>query len=200
MVEFTCPRCCYNINYRSSMISHLNKKKLCELKGLDIIPNNYRDIILRDIDTTEVITMMCSDNEMKKHENEIEKYKEELKGVEDLKKEIIKLREENEKLKHQILKDTKGGYIYVLHNPAFEMYGDNVYKIGCSLDPRKRKKDFSTMYVSASTIVYVSPKFPNKLQAERKLFELMKEYRFVGNREFFDLELDKIIENVKKIK
>lgn len=183
-MEYVCPRCNYNTNRKANVIRHVENRKICTLRNLDVIPRDYKDIILRNIDTNEVIKCF--------NITQVEK-------MCDCSDEITKLRDEIKGLKDKLLKVTNGGYIYVLHNPIFESYGENVYKIGCSLNPDKRKADFSTMYISESDIVYVSNKFPNKLEAERTLFKIIDKHRCTRKREFFDLELRDIIKFIKSV-
>ena len=45
-------------------------------------------------------------------------------------------------------------FLYILHNPVFEFYGPNVYKVGFSYDPSRHKNDCSAMLLEESTIVY----------------------------------------------
>ena len=48
MVNFNCPRCCYSTIKKSNIIRHINRKSVCKLVRLDIIPINYRSIILKE--------------------------------------------------------------------------------------------------------------------------------------------------------
>lgn len=48
MVNYKCPRCNYETDRRSSIKSHINKKKVCKLIRFDIIPINYQDVILKE--------------------------------------------------------------------------------------------------------------------------------------------------------
>jgi hypothetical protein len=107
---------------------------------------------------------------------------------------------ENKRLNDELdaLRSKKyGGYIYVLYNDMFRHYGENVYKIGCSKQPTVRLLDYTTSYKDPSVIKYTSSKFNNKLKAEKYLFKLIDEYRMESNREFFELSLNEIIENIQ---
>lgn len=187
MVEFKCPRCCYSTEHKTNIIKHINRKKLCELDNLDVDPKDYKDIILRDIDPNDHIKLLLNQEKEKK------------KRIDEFYKIIKEKDEENKKLNEKLQGMTKGGYIYVLHNPAFETYGEHVYKIGCSVNPERRKKDFSTMYVSGSNIVYTSKFFPNKLKAEKYLFDILEVDRYTKNREFFDVDIDTIVRSIKTV-
>ena len=131
------------------------------------------------------------DNERLKEDNE--RLKED---NERLKEDNERLKEDNGKLKEDNGKLKEDGFLYVLYN---EMFGENIYKVGCSKDPKSRLKNFVTGYLKPSKLLYVSQKFDNKLVAEKKLFKSLNEYRLEENREFFKLELNLIIENIKFI-
>ena len=47
---YTCPRCLYKTVKKCNMLKHITKKNICDLKYLDIIPNDYKDFILREND------------------------------------------------------------------------------------------------------------------------------------------------------
>ena len=182
MVNYICPRCCYETDRKGNITRHINSKKVCKVTNLDVDINDYAYIILQNECTNKIIKIL--------HENEYTKYTE-------LEKENAKLKEEIDKLRKENIKDS--GYIYVLHNKTYNYHGENIYKIGCSKKPSVRLLDYSTSYVEQSTLEYISTRFDNKLKAEKHLFELLKNYRLKSNREFFQLPLDEIIKTIKTI-
>lgn len=91
-----------------------------------------------------------------------------------------------------------GGHIYVISHPSFKFYGSNVYKIGCSKNPKNRIKKFRTSLVGNIELVYESEFVSNKLKVEKLIFEKLKENRLQTNREFFNLELDNIVTTIKE--
>jgi hypothetical protein len=85
------------------------------------------------------------------------------------------------------------GYLYILYNPMFETYGNDVYKLGRTSDLNTRLKHYCTSYVEKSTYLYTSNPFNNCIHAEYVLFHLLRKYRMKNNREFFQCNIDEII-------
>ena len=52
-------------------------------------------------------------------------------------------------------------FLYVMHNPMFLYYGPNVYKVGFSRDPSRRKNDDSTFFLK-NQVFFIT----NKLHLE----------------------------------
>ena len=169
MVNYKCPRCSYSTNRRSSMENHLNRKKLCKFINLDVNPVKYKDVIL------------LRENESFFNE------------IVELNNKIRELSKINKNLEKRIETSNNCGYIYVMYNTSF---GENVYKIGCSKNPKNRLLDYTTSYLDQSIIKYTSFKFYNKFIAEKHIFELLKDYRIKPNREFFNLPLNEIIDKI----
>lgn len=65
MVTFNCPRCCYNTDIKTHMIRHLHKKKLCELKDLDICPLDYEEDILGKTTPRDIIKMKLENEKLR---------------------------------------------------------------------------------------------------------------------------------------
>jgi hypothetical protein len=177
MVNYNCPRCGYTTTRKTNIKTHLNRKTKCPPDINDIDISQMKDKILQG--TKKNVMYDLNDKLKTKTENPDEI--------------IEKLITENNKLKTEI-KDK--GYIYVLHN---DMFGPNVYKIGCSANPERRLKDYSTAYVNPCSLKYVSKLFDYKYNAEKKIFKLIDKYRIRSNREFFNLELDELINNIQCI-
>ena len=94
---------------------------------------------------------------------------------------------------HRLRETTKANgscFLYILHNPAFLLYGPNVYKVGFSRDPSRRKKDEKSMFLDESTIMY--QKEVPSIRYEKKLHKLLAQYRVTRKREFFDCPFDVI--------
>ena len=54
MVKYECPRCCYNTSVLSDMKRHVNQKNMCKLVKYDIIPLDYKDIILKNDNSNSI--------------------------------------------------------------------------------------------------------------------------------------------------
>ena len=91
-----------------------------------------------------------------------------------------------------------GGYLYVLWNPVYDNYGQNVYKLGKTVNLPKRKGNYITPYIDESIYKYTSPYFDDMDSAEKILFALLHKYRIKNKREFFQCDLEIIIANIKK--
>ena len=81
-------------------------------------------------------------------------------------------------------------FLYILHNPVFEHYGPNVYKVGYSCDPSRRKNDGAAMLLDESTIVY-QKEVPSR-DYETRLHKILAQHRIKKTREFFDCPFDVI--------
>ena len=81
-------------------------------------------------------------------------------------------------------------FLYILHNPVFEHYGPNVYKVGYSCDPSRRKNDGAAMLLYESTIVY-QKEVPSR-DYETRLHKILAQHRIKKTREFFDCPFDVI--------
>jgi phage terminase large subunit GpA-like protein len=169
MGEYKCIRCGYEFILKADLKRHYNRKKICDAIESDI-PYN-----------------ICLANIQKKENQKIKQLQEQVKQLED----------ENKILRKQ--STNTQGYLYILYNNSFELYGKSVYKIGTSKDPERRKKDFSTICLTESNLMYVSTLFHNGSIAEKKLFETLDKYRCCKKREFFDVELEEAIKCIKEL-
>ena len=70
-----------------------------------------------------------------------------------------------------------GGYLYVLWNPVYETYGQDVYKLGKTQNLPQRKNGYITPYIDDSLYKYTSPYFDDMDMAEQLVFVLLKKYR-----------------------
>lgn len=94
------------------------------------------------------------------------------------------------------------GYLYCMYNEVYEIYGKNVYKLGCTNDLVKRLESYVTPYIEHSILTYTSKKLKLYEIAEKVLFDKLKNYRIIEDREFFDVPIDivkKEIDNLNRI-
>ena len=104
--------------------------------------------------------------------------------------------ENKRKIEEVVVEDNNSeGYVYVLSNPIYVAYGENVYKIGYSKDPDERVHDFDTAYPEPSTMVYTF-KHENARLLEQQVHEVLAKFRLFSNREFFKCKLPAIIEMI----
>jgi hypothetical protein len=91
------------------------------------------------------------------------------------------------------------GYLYVLFNEVYKMYGEHVYKLGRTINEINRMRSYTTPFKDKSKYLYVSSQFDNCLHAERVLFWVLRHRRVRKEREFFDISLDGAIEIIKRL-
>jgi hypothetical protein len=100
----------------------------------------------------------------------------------------------------QTTKNKKKGFIYILYHESFQHYGENVYKLGWSIDTKMRMQTgYTTPFMTKPEYKYISSEFEDGYKAERILFYLLRRERCKANREFFEYSLDAIIECIKKL-
>ena len=92
--------------------------------------------------------------------------------------------------------DDKTGFLYCMTN---EMFDKDVYKIGRTKDTIKRKKNYTTPYIKEIEYLYVSKRLINCKIGEKVLHYLLEKYRINEDREFFKININTIIENIKFI-
>jgi hypothetical protein len=200
MPDYNCPRCGYNTYKKSRILRHINRKIPCKPKLEDVNVKEISNEIINSSVLLKKKDLIKGNKELIKENKELKEENKELKEEPNKEnKKVEELEEEILKLKSRLYKNKNTGYIYILHNDMFQHYGSNVYKIGCSNYPHKRLLDFTTSYPLPSKIIYISTQFEDKLKAEKTLFKLIKPYRMEKNREFFQLELEEIIENINKV-
>lgn len=62
-MNFICPRCNYNTYKKSNILRHLSRKKLCKLNNLDVDPKDYKNIILYEYKTNDIISFILKHND-----------------------------------------------------------------------------------------------------------------------------------------
>lgn len=91
------------------------------------------------------------------------------------------------------------GVLYCLWNPMYVLYGDNVYKLGCTGNLKQRLNHYRTSYIEPTEVKYESIKIHNCYIAEKILFHRLVDHRIENNREFFDVDLQKAKDTIDKI-
>ena len=87
------------------------------------------------------------------------------------------------------------GYLYVFYHPTFQQYGENVYKLGKTNDLQARKQNaYTTGFLTDGNYLYTSTQFKDYHRAERVLFYLLRRERCRKNREFFQVDLQRVID------
>ena len=180
MVQYICPRCGYETDRKSSIQDHINKKKICKPILSNIIPKDNESWILK------------GDKKTPKKLNDLDEINNKIKELEE-KVKTLTMEVENLKEKQDC------GHLYVMYNDSFQFHGKNVYKVGCSKNPQNRIKNFTTSYPTPSKFEYISKEINNKLKAEKHLFSLIDNSRLQNNREFFKIDLDVLIKEIKKV-
>jgi hypothetical protein len=82
------------------------------------------------------------------------------------------------------------GFIYCIHNDIYSQYGDNVYKLGRTINLKARNSTYNTGFLKNSKYILVSREFHNCIKAERILFFILRKYRIKEKKEFFKLHID----------
>ena len=91
------------------------------------------------------------------------------------------------------------GKLYCIYNEMYKYHGDDVYKLGNSGDVDKRIQGYTTSYITPVLILHQTDYIRNKVLAETILFDMLKEYRIVNNREFFKCNIDIIKKTMDEI-
>ena len=80
------------------------------------------------------------------------------------------------------------GYLYCIYNKMYDIYGTNIYKLG-NMKNKNRMNSYVTPYIDPIEIKFLSNKILDKSIGEKILFDILKEFRFRPNREFFQCDL-----------
>lgn len=91
------------------------------------------------------------------------------------------------------------GVLYCLWNPVYAHYGNNVYKLGCTGNLKKRLGQYTTVYVDPTEVKHESIKIHNHNIAEKILFHYLMDCRVAKNREFFRVDLQKVKDTIDKV-
>jgi hypothetical protein len=88
------------------------------------------------------------------------------------------------------------GYLYIIYNPIF---AKDVYKLGRTNNLKTRLRSYVTGYIEPSKYLYTTKMFKDCVKAERILFFLLRKNRIREQREFFELNIDIIINTIKTL-
>ena len=91
------------------------------------------------------------------------------------------------------------GYIYIIFNEMYLFYGENYKKIGKTKCIDNRMCGYTTSYIKPLEILYSSELCKNCTLAEKVIFQKLKDYRVVNNREFFNVELKIAVNIIKSV-
>ena len=91
------------------------------------------------------------------------------------------------------------GYIYIIHNEMYKLYGNDVYKIGKTNDIHNRINAYTTSYIKPVEIICLSEECINYTLAEKYIFYELREFRLVPNREFFKVPRQTLIEVLESV-
>jgi len=80
------------------------------------------------------------------------------------------------------------GYLYCIYNKMYDVYGENIFKLG-NMKNKNIMNSYVTPYVDPIEIKFISNKILDKSIGEKILFDILKEFRFRPNREFFRCDL-----------
>lgn len=79
------------------------------------------------------------------------------------------------------------GYVYIMTNPALKL---DLLKIGWTRDLQKRLKQASGTNIPEDYVLEASYPVIDMDKAEKKIFEILKDFRYVQKKEFFLVELE----------
>ena len=74
-----------------------------------------------------------------------------------------------------------------------------MYKLGRTNNLKTRLRSYVTGYIEPSKYLYTTKMFKDCVKAERILFFLLRKYRIREQREFFELNIDRIINTIKTL-
>jgi len=77
-------------------------------------------------------------------------------------------------------------------------YGEDVFKLGKTIDIHKRSSQYTTSYVSAVEIRFLSAECINYTLAESYVLYKLKHYRMKSNRELFKVSMLLIVETIEQ--
>ena len=86
---------------------------------------------------------------------------------------------------------SRQGYLYILYHPSFLSYGENVYKLGMTINPKQRLQSYSTSFLNEATFLHISSKLWDCHKAEKILFYMLRSERLATNREFFVVDFER---------
>jgi hypothetical protein len=97
------------------------------------------------------------------------------------------------------MEESKEGYIYVLYNEMFDLYGTDVFKVGKTKDLAKRLSSYRTCYIKQVEIKFLSDLCIDHHLCEKIIFDRLQKYRLVSNREFFKINIEKLVKQIEEV-
>ena len=199
------------LNYKSrkdalrDLISKENKKKLKEIKTLKKIkehPNTiyinesglYNFLIRSRMKKAIDFQLWLSNDVLPKlrKQGKYELDKKVKYKLKNLNKKIKLLEDNNKLLKNNLTKDKypKGTHVYVIED-------DNLYKIGYTTNLKKRIQVYNTGKANKASYAYYK-KTKCGYEIEICMKAILNKYIYKSNKEFYDCDLDKIIDSIIK--
>lgn len=86
--------------------------------------------------------------------------------------------------------EASGQYIYIMENPLLP----GMYKLGFSKDPNARLNQHSGTSIPERYRCLLAYPVDDMKRAEKLLFSILDNYRYSDNREFFECDLNLIIQ------
>ena len=94
-------------------------------------------------------------------------------------------------------KSINNGFIYVLYNEVYDVYGNNVFKIGCSNQPGTQIRDFDSAYIESSNTVYTY-EHKNAEMIVQRVVDYLGAYQLCKTRKFFKCQLPIITDVIEQ--
>lgn len=91
------------------------------------------------------------------------------------------------------------GYLYCIYNEMYGYYGKNIYNIGITNDIKNLLKNYVNSYINDSKLALKSEKLCNYNMAKNILFNILEQYRYKRNKDFFQCDLSIIEAAIKQI-
>jgi hypothetical protein len=85
-----------------------------------------------------------------------------------------------------------------MYNEMFKFYGDDIYKIGKSKDIAKRMTSYTTSYIKPVEVKFISELCVDYNMCERIVFDKLKNHRITANREFFNMNIEKLVATIEE--
>lgn len=190
MVFYECPRCDYCTDHKTSILKHLNKKILCKIVKLDVIPIDYVNEVIDSVNISEYIKI-----KLKLDKINIEN--------ENLKSEIIRLKNLTEKnnieLSHvgesNIINGSYNNIINATYNITINNYNEPNMEYITEEHYRKFMKDMPTSYLSMCRELYFNPSHPENSSIHKTNIK-NKLIKYYHNGEWKDGNEDTVIPEI----
>ena len=123
-------------------------------------------------------------------------------NIEALNQDLVEAHEKNQRAK-SMAEQTRAGHVYIISNIG--SFGENIYKIGMTrrLEPIDRVKelgDASVPFIFDVHAMIYSEDAPTLEKKLHKVFENKRVNLVNSRKEFFNITLDEVEEEVKKLR